>query len=107
MSWPACQRCCASWTSTAAKLAAVDKALAVEALDDPVVAQLMTIPGVDAIVGISTVAAVGLSRVQGPDRLVAYVGLDSRMRQSSNSASVHGRIRKASRQNRANVVYPD
>ena len=37
----------------------MDKELAVEALADPVVARLMTIPGVDAIAAISILAAVG------------------------------------------------
>jgi transposase len=49
--------------------------LAVEALCDPVVARLMTIPDVDAIAGISIAAAVGdIHRFDDPDRLVAYVG---------------------------------
>jgi transposase len=39
------------------ELALVDKELAEEALTDPMVARLMTIPGVDAIAGISIVAA--------------------------------------------------
>jgi transposase len=41
------------------ELALVDRQLAVEALTDPEVARLMTIPGVDAIAAISIVAAVG------------------------------------------------
>ncbi|WP_244275190.1 IS110 family transposase [Mycobacterium europaeum] len=41
------------------ELALVDRELAQEALTDPMVARLMTIPGVDAIAGISIVAAVG------------------------------------------------
>jgi transposase len=80
------------------ELALVDKELAVEALVDPAVARLMTIPGVDAIAGISIVAAVGdFSRFADPDKLVAYVGLNPKVRQSGNSAPVHGRISKAGR----------
>ena len=80
------------------ELAIVDKELAVEALRDPAVARLMTIPGVDAIAGISIVAAVGdFSRFDDPNKLVAYVGLNPRVRQSGNSAPVHGRISKAGR----------
>jgi hypothetical protein len=41
------------------ELAVVDRQLAGEALGDPVVARLMTIPGVDAIAAISILAAVG------------------------------------------------
>ena len=80
------------------ELAVVDKELAVEALADPVVARLMTIPGVDAIAGMSIVAAVGdFHRFADADRLVAYVGLNPKVRQSGNSAPVHGRISKAGR----------
>jgi transposase len=81
-----------------AELALVDRELAVEALTDPVVARLMTIPGVDAIAAIAIVAAVGdFGRFPDPDRLVAYVGLNPKVRQSGNSAPVHGRISKAGR----------
>lgn len=81
-----------------AELAAVDRELAVEALADPMVARLMTIPGVDAIAGISIVAAVGdFTRFDDPGKLVAYVGLNPKVRQSGNSAPVHGRISKAGR----------
>ncbi len=80
------------------ELAAVDRELAAEALPDPVVARLMTIPGIDAIAGISIVAAVGdFTRFDDPDKLVAYVGLNPKVRQSGNAAPVHGRISKAGR----------
>lgn len=80
------------------ELAVVDKELAVVALADPMVARLMTIPGVDAIAGISIVAAVGdFTRFDDPNKLVAYVGLNPRVRQSGNSAPVHGRISKTGR----------
>src|SRR6185437_3855740 len=82
----------------AGELAIVDKELAREALADPMVARLITIPGVDAIAGISIVAAVGdFTRFDDPNKLVAYVGLNPRVRQSGNSAPVHGRISKAGR----------
>jgi transposase len=80
------------------ELAIVDKELALEALADPMVARLMTIPGIDAIAGISIVAAVGdFTRFDDPNKLVAYVGLNPKVRQSGNSAPVHGRISKAGR----------
>ena len=67
-------------------LALVDRELAQQALADPVVARLMTIPGVDAIAAISIVAAVGdFSRFSDPNMLVAYVGLNPKLRQSGNS----------------------
>src|SRR3954451_3213002 len=81
-----------------AELRVVDKELAAEALTGPVVARLMTIPGVDAIAGMAIVAAVGdFHRFDDPDRLVAYVGLNPKVRQSGNAAPVHGRISKAGR----------
>jgi transposase len=84
-----------------AELAVVEKELAVQALPDPVVARLMTIPGVDAIAAMAIVAAVGdFGRFTEPDRLVAYVGLNPKVRQSGNSAPVHGRISKAGRGHR-------
>ncbi|HEY6688217.1 MAG TPA: transposase [Propionibacteriaceae bacterium] len=38
---------------------------------------------------------VDFHRFDGPDRLVAYVGLNPKVRQSGNSAPVHGRISMA------------
>jgi transposase len=80
------------------EMAIVDKELAIEALADPMVGRLMTIPGVDAIAGMAIVAAVGdFTRFDDPNKLVAYVGLNPRVRQSGNSAPVHGRISKTGR----------
>ena len=80
------------------ELTVVTRELAVEALADPVVKRLMTIPGVDAIAAISIVAAVGdFHRFSDPHKLVAYFGLNPKVRQSGNSAPVHGRISKAGR----------
>ncbi len=57
--------------------AAVSKELAIEALTDPVVARLMTIPGADALTAISVVAAVGdFTRSDSPGKLVSYLGLN-------------------------------
>lgn len=80
------------------ELTLVERELAQEALPDPVVRRLMTIPGVDAITAVAVVAAVGdFSRFRSPDRLVSYFGLNPKVRQSGNSAPVHGRITKAGR----------
>jgi transposase len=78
------------------ELAAVERDIATEAIDDPIVARLMTVPGIDVTVAIAIVAAVGdFSRFEDPNRLVAYLGLNPRVRQSGNSPAVHGRITKA------------
>jgi transposase len=82
----------------AEELEVVTTELAIEALNDPMVRRLMTIPGVDAIAAMSIVAAIGeFHRFPDAHKLVAYVGLNSRARQSGNSAPVHGRISKAGR----------
>jgi transposase len=56
----------------------------------------MTVPGVDATVALSIVAAVGdFTRFRTPDKLVAYLGLNPRVRQSGGQPASHGRITKA------------
>jgi transposase len=80
------------------ELAAVERDIAIEAIDDPVAARLMTIPGVDVAVAMSLLAAVGdFSRFADPNSLVSYLGLNPRVRQSGNGPAVHGRITKAGR----------
>lgn len=57
--------------------------------------RLMTIPGVDATVALAIIAAVGdFSRFASPDRLVSYMGLNPRVRQSGGEPASHGRITK-------------
>ncbi|MGQ0826742.1 MAG: IS110 family transposase [Actinomycetota bacterium] len=81
-----------------AELADVERDIAVEAIDDPIVARLMTVPGIDVAVAVSIVAAVGdFARFEDPGRLVAYLGLNPRVRQSGNGPAVHGRITKTGR----------
>jgi transposase len=61
-----------------------------------VVARLMTIPGVDATVALSIVAAVGdFTRFRTPEKLVSYMGLNPRVRQSGGQPASHGKITKA------------
>jgi transposase len=50
------------------ELAVVDKELAIEALSDPAAARSMTIPGVDAIAGISIVAVIGEFTLLRPEQ---------------------------------------
>jgi transposase len=80
------------------ELGEVERDIAVEAIDDPVVARLMTVPGIDVAVAISILAAVGdFSRFEDPNRLVSYLGLNPRVRQSGDRPASHGRITKAGR----------
>jgi transposase len=82
----------------AGELAEIDTDLGREGLRRPQVRRLMTIPGVDATVALSLVAAVGdFTRFRTPDQLVAYLGLNPRVRQSGGQPATHGRITKAGR----------
>src|SRR5215831_13155881 len=80
----------------AQELTLIDADLARAALEQKDVRRLMTIPGVDATVALSIVAAVGdFTRFRTPDRLVSYLGLNPRVRQSGGQPASHGRITKA------------
>ena len=74
----------------------VERGLAEQALGDPRVRRLMTIPGVGAITALALVAVIGdVSRFPSPRHLVGYLGLDPRVRQSGEKAARHGHISRA------------
>jgi len=80
------------------ELKLIDAELARAALGREEVKRLMTIPGVDATVALSIVAAVGdFSRFRSPEKLVSYLGLNPRVRQSGGQPASHGRITKHGR----------
>jgi transposase len=80
------------------ELRIIDAHLGRIALGRSEVPRLMTIPGVDATVALSLVAAVGdLRRFRGPEQLVSYLGLNPRVKQSGGKAASHGRITKNGR----------
>jgi hypothetical protein len=82
----------------AQELKLVEVELARVALGSEEVKRLMTIPGVDATVALSTVAAVGdFGRFRSPDKLVSYLGLNPRVRQSGGQPASHGRITRQGR----------
>jgi len=71
----------------------VDAELGRVGLERAEVRRLLTIPGVDATVALAIVAAVGdFSRFPSPQRLVSYLGLNPRVRQSGGQPAQHGRI---------------
>ncbi|WP_348656887.1 IS110 family transposase [uncultured Sphingobium sp.] len=79
-------------------LAALDKEIAGEALDDADVARLISITGVNLTVATGLVAAIGdIRRFASPQKLVSYFGLNPRVRQSGLGAAHHGRISKSGR----------
>jgi transposase len=77
------------------EIAAVERAIASDALGAPQVKRLMTVPGVNVIAAATFLAAVGdITRFRTPRQLVGYLGLDPRVRQSGSSPATHGRISK-------------
>ena len=58
----------------------------------------MTIPGVDMVVALALVAAIGqVTRFDAPHKLVSYLGLNPSVRQSGPGPAYHGRITKRGR----------
>ena len=59
------------------------------------VRRLMTMPGVDMVVAVGLMTAIGkLERFASPNKLVAYFGLNPSVRQSGEGPAYHGRITK-------------
>jgi len=59
---------------------------------DVSVKRLMTIPGIDMVVAVGVMAAIGrIDRFASPDKLVAYFGLTPSVRQSGDGPARHGR----------------
>ncbi|WFU71461.1 IS110 family transposase [Bradyrhizobium sp. CB2312] len=76
----------------------VEADIAREAMSDPVIRRLMTLPGVDMTVASGVAAAVGdIRRFADPTRLVSYLGLNPSVRQSGEGSAYHGRITKQGR----------
>jgi transposase len=80
----------------------LDREIAEEVIEDPSVKHLLTITGVNVIVAAGLVAAIGdIRRFSLPQKLVSYVGLNPRVRQSGLGLAQHGRISKRGREPRA------
>jgi transposase len=79
-------------------LAVLDTAIADSALADPAIKRLITITGINVTVAAGLTAAIGdIRRFASPQKLVSYVGLNPRVRQSGLGAAHHGRISKVGR----------
>jgi transposase len=77
------------------EIAAVEQLIAAEALSWPELKRLMTVPGVNVIVAATFMAAVGdIARFPDRRKLIGYLGLDPRVRQSGATPATHGRISK-------------
>lgn len=83
----------------------LDGQIATDALDDDATLRLMTIPGVDVCVAAGLVAAVGdVSRFASAQKLVSYLGLNPRVRQSGLAPARHGHISKAGRRHARSLL---
>jgi transposase len=77
------------------EIAAVERLIAQQALSWPEIRRLMTVPGVNVIGAASFIAAVGnVHRFMTSRKLVAYLGLDPRVKQSGDAPARSGRISK-------------
>jgi transposase len=78
-----------------AEIAAVERLIARQALSWPEIRRLMTVPGVNLICAATFIAAVGnANRFLTSRKLVAYLGLDPKVRQSGEGPARSGRISK-------------
>ncbi len=76
----------------------LDREIAQAAMDTSAVKRLPTISGINLTVAAGIVAAIGdVSRFASPEKLVSYVGLNPRVRQSGLGLAQHGRISKQGR----------
>ena len=77
------------------EISEVERLIAGAALDSTEIKRLMSVPGVNVIVAASFLAAIGdISRFQNSRKLVGYLGLDPRVRQSGVGPATHGHISK-------------
>ncbi len=77
------------------EVAAIDRALAELVLGSPGLRRLLTLPGVNFVTACALLAAIGdIRRFPTARRLVGYLGLDPRVRQSGSEPARHGRISK-------------
>jgi transposase len=77
------------------EIAAADGLIAKQMLHSPDARRLMTVPGVNVIATAAFLAAIGdIRRFRNSRRLVAYLGLDPKVRQSGEQPARSGRITK-------------
>jgi transposase len=77
------------------EIEAVERLISAAALESAEVRRLMTVPGVNVICAASFMAAVGeIHRFPSTRKLVGYLGLDPKVRQSGSGPAAHGRVSK-------------
>ncbi len=73
----------------------IERELARQAMSSQEIRRLMSVPGVSLVSAAAFVAAAGeIHRFSTPKKLVSYVGLDPRVRQSGEGPARHGHISK-------------
>jgi transposase len=78
-----------------AEIEQVERTVAQQMLDSPEAKRLLTVPGVNVIAAATFLAAVGdIKRFRDSRKLIAYLGLDPRVRQSGDQPARPGRISK-------------
>jgi len=79
-------------------LVVFDREIAQASIDEPAIKRLLTVSGINLTVAAGLIAAIGdVSRFDSPQKLVSYVGLNPRVRQSGLGFAQHGRISKRGR----------
>jgi transposase len=77
------------------EIAALERAIAEHGLASAEIRRLMTVPGVSLMTAATFIATVGdIRRFPAPRKLVSYLGLDPKVRQSGSEPARHGRISK-------------
>jgi transposase len=77
------------------EIAILEREIAQRAIDSPEIRRLMTVPGVSLMTAATFMAAVGdIHRFGSSRRLVSYLGLDPKVRQSGSGQAKIGRISK-------------
>lgn len=85
--------------------AGIEREIARTALASSDIKRLMTIPGIDMVVAVGLMAAIGkIERFETPDKLVAYIGLNPSVHQSGDGRAHHGRITKRGRSNARHLL---
>jgi transposase len=75
------------------EIAILERGIAEHALGSGAIKRLMTVPGVSLMTAATFIAAVGdVRRFRDPGKLVSYLGLDPKVRQSGSGPARHGRI---------------
>jgi transposase len=77
------------------EIAEIERVVAQEALASPEIRRLMTIPGMNIITASAFMAAIGdVARFPDRKKLVGYLGLDPKVRESGQTAASQARISK-------------